>query len=155
MSQKLYISWAMFEDDIMDLTRQIEQSPHDFKRLLLVSRGGLTVGAALANTLTIKDVQSIAVESYSGEQQGQLRIINEFAFVDGEDLLIIDDLSDSGETLKFLKAKFPLAKTACLYTKPKGHDRADFSVRQYEHSQWLVFPWEIIGQKPQIQPKLG
>ncbi|MGE0207493.1 MAG: phosphoribosyltransferase, partial [Candidatus Babeliales bacterium] len=61
-------------------------------------------------------------------------------------ILIVDDLVDTGETMKFLieALKDSLPKTtikiATLYYKPTSCIKPDYYIE--ETTNWIVFPWE-------------
>ena len=62
-------------------------------------------------------------------------------------ILIIDDLVDSGHTLKTIKDYYTLLTntiihTAVLITKTKTKFLPDFSVETAPHDIWITFPYE-------------
>lgn len=61
---------------------------------------------------------------------------------DGENWLVVDDLVDSGETIKAVKQYFPKAVYVVLIAKPKGLMVADHYVQIVEQNIWVAFPWE-------------
>ncbi|MDA7599764.1 phosphoribosyltransferase family protein, partial [Alphaproteobacteria bacterium] len=74
---------------------------------------------------------------------------------DGEGWLIVDDLVDTGETAKALRAMMPKAHFATVYAKPAGRPLVDTFVTEVSQDTWIFFPWDmepqpstpIIGQK--------
>ena len=57
-------------------------------------------------------------------------------------LVVIDDLVDSGETAKIVKAMMPNSKFVTLYAKTSGKKQADLHLYDFSDKDWLVFPWE-------------
>ena len=55
---------------------------------------------------------------------------------------MIDDLVDSGETAKAVKAMLPKAHIATVYAKPAGLPIVDSYVTQVSQDTWIVFPWD-------------
>jgi hypoxanthine phosphoribosyltransferase len=67
-------------------------------------------------------------------------------FKDTEKVLIVDDLLDSGETIKIVKNCFVLrkagdVKVAVLLKKPTSCIEPDFCVR-HNVTSWVQFHWE-------------
>ena len=59
-----------------------------------------------------------------------------------EKTLIVDDLSDSGQTFHLLRKEFPQARYVSIYSKPAGLNEVDIYARELP-DQWIVFPWDI------------
>ena len=55
--------------------------------------------------------------------------------------LIVDDLSDSGNTIRLLRRSFPDACYVTVYAKPAGQADVDIFARELP-DRWLVFPWD-------------
>ena len=62
----------------------------------------------------------------------------------GQGWLVIDDLADTGATLRAVRALYPRARFAALYAKPQGRPQLDDYVTDVEQDRWLVFPWERL-----------
>ena len=90
-------------------------------------------------------IRTIDVQSYSNytDRQGQVRILEKPDLGnDGQGWLFVDEIADSGETIKALRTLFPGARFACLTTKDHGKNRCDFYAKSYAQDEWIVFPWE-------------
>lgn len=61
----------------------------------------------------------------------------------GKNLLVVDDVADSGRTLalvmELLEPNATAVRSAVLYTKPRTVIRPDYSWR--ETDLWITFPW--------------
>ena len=74
---------------------------------------------------------------------------------DGTGWLIVDDLVDTGETARALRAMMPKAHFATVYAKPAGRPLVDTFVTEVSQDTWIFFPWDmepkpstpIIGQR--------
>lgn len=128
---------------------------HSFKpaRILAVARGGLIPAAMLSHLLGVKEVGSIQLESYDGDEQGKIRMYHQAggnftAYWDKPDTLIVDDLWDSGQTHEWLHAVFPSAITTTLFYKDKP-ERSEHAHKIVSFpgsplgDHWIVFPWEL------------
>ena len=104
------------------------------KRLLviIVLKGGFVFGADLVRALSLENVrleiEFISLSSYGSQQKtsGEVRIVRDIEVqVAGRDVLIIDDVLDSGLTLKFardlmLSRGARRAAIAAMVNKPEG-----------------------------------
>lgn len=116
-----------------------------FAGIVAVTRGGLIPAAIVARELECRLVESISVVSYA-EEAGTAApphvIKPATAAGDGAGFLIVDDLVDSGETARAVRAALPRALFACLYAKPAGKPVADLFVAEVGQDTWILFPWD-------------
>ena len=62
---------------------------------------------------------------------------------DGEGVLIVDDLTDTGKTAGIVRAMLPKAHFATVYAKPKGRPLVDTFVTEVSQDTWIYFPWDM------------
>ena len=97
-----------------------------FGAIVCITRGGLVPAAIVAREIGIRVVETICIASYHEEQkQGELQVLKSIAKdvvgnLDGSDLLVIDDLVDTGATAKVVRELLPKAHFATIYAKPPG-----------------------------------
>ena len=157
MAEKLIISW----DDYNSIVEKLAIKIHDnYKPDLLIGimRGGAPIIDVLSRVFKLKCAY-LAVESYSGkgieDQQGKLIFSREMSSTVqnlGGNLLLCDDLSDTGVTLnrsiewlkKYppLKGKIKSIKTAVLWKKAKSTFKPDFCAVTLKTNPWIVQPFE-------------
>ena len=65
---------------------------------------------------------------------------------DGTGWLIIDDLVDTGTTLRVVRALLPGAHVATIYAKPAGRDLVDSFITEVSQDTWILFPWDTEAQ---------
>lgn len=142
-----YLTWDDVEKDCEALAVLVKDT--SFQAILGVARGGVVPALLVAKILDIAFYDVIGLSSYEGQKQtGTINLIKNPSMdlqtkcPDGEGLLIIDDLVDTGDTLSFLRLHYPKAIYAVPYAKPKGRDCADYVVKSFAQEEWLVFPWE-------------
>lgn len=111
--------------------------------LIAITRGGLVPTAFLAQALDIRRIDTLCIASYDERAQGETDILKcpETAG-DGAGWVVVDDLADSGETLRTVRRLLPGATFACLYAKPEGERDTDLFVKAVPQETWVVFPWE-------------
>mgnify|MGYP003640345691 FL=1 len=62
------------------------------------------------------------------------------------EMLIIDDIADSGITLEEWKQEFNVPKFATLHYKTISKVKPDFHVKEIEEDYgWIVYPWEKVN----------
>ena len=144
--KKLYYGYDLFIND----TQILVDKSRDFKPeiLLAVARGGLTLSHLMAQAFNIRDLYTLNSIHYDGEKK--LDSFDVFNIPDlswANRVLIIDDIVDSGETMKeilfILKEKFQNIefKIATLFYKNTALIKPDFSIR--EANEWIDFFWEV------------
>ena len=109
MSKKLIIDWNEYNRSIDELAVQISESGFKPSFIICIARGGLRVGDILSRIFKVK-CGYLGVESYSSAGEGKVSDVqNELTFardlsttskVYGENVLVTDDLIDTGVTLE-------------------------------------------------------
>ncbi|AXH15489.1 phosphoribosyltransferase [Malaciobacter mytili] len=144
--EKFYYSYEEFKKD----TQKLVDSCRDYEPdiLLAVARGGLTLSHLMAQALNMRNLYSLNSIHYEGELK--LDTFNIFNIPDvshAKRVLVIDDIVDSGETmreiLKVLREKFPTVefKLATIFYKTTAVLQPDYTVR--EAKEWIDFFWEV------------
>ncbi len=114
------ISWKEFEEDIKCLVDLIRPKRKKYSWIYPIPKNGLYVAELLANSLFTP----------------LLLDFNNPLILNGDNILIVDDLIDSGETL----SKYKNYDKAVLYVKNNNEDKVNYFVRKSQN--WLQFPWE-------------
>ena len=135
---------------LLELALDIRSSGFKTDLIVGVSRGGWAPARVLSDLLENTRTASMKVEFYVGLGKTSSRPVvtqpvGENAF--GKNVLIVDDVSDTGESLKVaidhLTEKGAKAiKTATLYYKPHSKFKPDFFVEST--GDWIIFPWERL-----------
>lgn len=119
-------------------------------RLVTLAKGGWPMTRSLVDFLQIDHVASIGVKFYSGINQklSQPEIYQEIPVsVEGETVLLFDDVADTGESLEFvyqylLEKKVKKVITATLFYKPHSKFLPDYYGA--ETKDWIIFPHDIV-----------
>lgn len=143
MTNKTYLNWEEFHQDVKQLCQKIKASGN-YNKIVAISRGGLVPAGILAYELNIRSTEVINVATYIDDVHLKLEKIDKPENVGevNEQTLIVDDLVDSGQTFEVLRQTFPKAKYVSVYTKNKSKDNADIFARELP-DEWIVFPWDI------------
>lgn len=142
-------SWDQLGHLCFKLGRQINAAGKKYDRIAVIAKGGLTWSRVLADLLNIPNIEVVQVKLYRGIGQKfhKPEIIQEVkADITGEEILLFDDVADSGKTLEFvknllLKQGAESVDTATLFFKPSSKIIPDFF--DHQTNAWIVFPHEI------------
>ena len=144
--KKYYYSYSEFIVDISNLSNQIKEYKPD--AILAVARGGLTISHFLAQALNIRRVLTLNSIHYDNDKKlDSLEIFNIPSLSSYKKVVIVDDIIDSGETLKeillLLQNRYQHCefKLATIFYKSTAVIKADYSVK--EAFDWIDFFWEV------------
>lgn len=145
------VSWEQFHRDGKALAWRLSPEKSRFKALVCITRGGIVPAAIVARELEIRIIDTVCVSSYHEYQdQGVLEVLKEVSDhvrsiggEQGEDILIIDDLVDTGKTAKCVRDMLPKAHFATIYAKPQGRPLVDTFVTAVSQDTWIYFPWDL------------
>ncbi|MGR3199510.1 MAG: xanthine phosphoribosyltransferase, partial [Paracoccus sp. (in: a-proteobacteria)] len=132
----------------------------EWRAVVAVTRGGLVPAMIVARELDIRTIDTISIRSYKGVAaeagQGQLEVLKRpdaELMGDGDGILVVDDLVDSGRTLELIREMYPKAHLATVYAKPKGKPMVASYVTEVSQDTWIFFPWDMALQY--VQPFRG
>ena len=142
------VSWDQFHRDCRALTWRLnEVGP--FKAVIAITRGGLVPAAIVARELGVRVIDTVCIASYAHTEQGELTVLkgisDEAARLgegSGKNLLIVDDLVDTGKTARLVRDMLPDAHFATVYAKPKGRPLVDTFITEVSQDTWIFFPWD-------------
>ena len=142
------MKYYSYEDFRID-TKKLLSNVAGFEPQVIVgiARGGLTLAHALAEGMDIRKVQTIRTELYDEtSKRDMLSIFGECDFIGVSKVLVVDDISDSGDTLKavmpYLASKNTNIefKSCTLFYKQTSSYEPDFWIN--EADDWIDFFWE-------------
>ena len=143
-----HISWDQMHRDSRALAWRLE-GRKQWKGVLAVTRGGMVPAMIISRELDIRTVDTISIKSYDHQKQKDAIILkkpDQSLVRDGENILIIDDLVDTGKTLSLVKEIYPRAHFATVYAKPKGKGMVDTFITEVSQDTWIFFPWDMALQ---------
>jgi hypoxanthine phosphoribosyltransferase len=151
----LYVTWDEYHRLIERLSLGIHESGWHFDSLLCLARGGLRVGDIISRIYDMP-LAILAASSYreaTGRSQGALDIGEYITMTKGTlegNLLLVDDLVDSGVTLRrvieHLKQRFPAVaeiRTGVVWYKACSSFVPDYYVEYLPTNPWIHQPFEV------------
>ena len=152
-------NWEEIEGYIRELALKISDSKNNFDAIVCIWRGGACPSRLLSDFLNIDTIYNITIKYYEDIQQQKVKpiIIQQMQTdLTGKNILIIDDVSDSGDSLIAAKNFCEIQKcasitTATIYIKSWTKFIPDFYVKKTE--AWIIFPWECIEMLEKLTQK--
>ena len=152
-----HVSWDQLHRDARALAWRLDgHGPDDggWRAVVGITRGGMAPAMIVARELDIRTVDTISVKSYhagggKADQRREAEVLkapDANVMGDGEGILVIDDLVDSGKTLELVRSMYPKAHFACVYAKPEGEKQADTYITSVSQDTWIFFPWDTEPQ---------
>lgn len=141
----LYYSYDNFKKDTNSLLKQVKEFQPD--AIIGIARGGLSLSHALAEGLEIRDVQTLRTELYDkSSKRDEITIHNNCNLRELKRVLVVDDISDSGETLKAVMRELQEQnknvefKACTLFYKKTSVYEPEFWIN--DAGEWIDFFWE-------------
>ncbi len=150
-TEYLFLTPEKIYDLTYELGENIKKSGFIPDCLIGISRGGLWVVRNIADFFNIEDVHIIRVIYYKDIKTTQSRpnLIQDIdkKYLKNKKILIVDDVSDTGNSLDFTvnllrKKGIKDFKTATIHFKPWSIFKPDYFIE--ETDKWVIYPWEIV-----------
>jgi hypoxanthine phosphoribosyltransferase len=149
----LYVSWDEYHMLTERLALKVHASGWAFDQILCLARGGMRPGDVLSRVFD-KPLAIMSTSSYRAEAgtiQGRLDIAKYITLPKGElagRVLLVDDLADSGITLKAVVDRLrgmpsiTELRSAVLWVKGVSGYTPDYFVEKLPTSPWIHQPFE-------------
>lgn len=119
----IFYDWDELQFDIGELEKKLRLLNFTFKNIYGIPRGGLVIAVMLSHRLGIPLVMAKSKIS--------------------DDTLIVDDISDTGKTLKkFIKRNNTVAT---LWVSPRTKTMPTVFCKVVPDNKWIVFPFETLA----------
>lgn len=146
IEKELIISWDDFEKYADNIVTDIENAGKKYDVIVGVARGGLFLAGYLAYHLQVKEVDIINVRTYEDRKIVDPRVLDLPKTIRGNNVLLVDDILDSGTTFQILDDWMNQTNKRCdravLVDKGKSAIKADYVGIGVSGDFWVVYPWE-------------
>jgi xanthine phosphoribosyltransferase len=142
--QSRIVTWGEVHRDARFLVRKLMKLG-PWKGIIALTRGGLVPAAIVAREMDIHMIDTLCISAYADQKIGTVNVLKEpwqAVKERGEGWLLVDDLVDTGTTMKAARKLLPKAHFATVYAKPNGADMVDTYVHRVEQMAWVYFPWD-------------
>lgn len=147
---RLFYSWQNFDTDIVSIVKQIDNSSWIPDYIVGVKRGGLIPAIKLSHCFDKPMIMMSCQLRDNKDNQVRLYEVEEIPI--DKNILIVDDICDSGVTLSKIILEFYMngfnidnVKTCSLFYNNEQNFIVDYAARNLNRSkdkEWIVFPWE-------------
>ncbi len=148
-----YVSWKEIEEWTKGIRKMVVENNYNPDIIIGIARGGLVPARMVADYLFKKDLLSIKTEHWglTATINGKAVLKEKLNYdVTGKKVLIVDDITDTGESMKlsynYVKSLNPadVKTTSMLYIDGSNYT-PDFYGKglSKEEWAWFVFPWNV------------
>jgi len=143
------VYWEEFVALCQQVGEQIVAADQKIDALVSLAKGGWPIGRIVADVLGVRQGYSIGMETYSGinVHASEPVVYQDISsqVVVGKTVLLVDDVADSGVSLRFAQQHLialgaARVVTATSFFKPHSSIRPDFFAA--ETTAWILFPFE-------------
>lgn len=162
--KKVYYNWSQIEGACLDIVRQINQDNFKPAYIVGISRGGLVPAVLLSQYLNIPmHPLSVMLRDHVYTETNCWMAVDAHR---GTNILIVDDINDSGATINWIKNDWQSAcipnhsawndlvwrnnvRVATIVENAYSSEQTDYTweVDNKEEEIWRVFPWEEFWHK--------
>lgn len=146
---------SVFRDVIDDLAADVA-ADYDPDTVVWINKGGASLGPRVAHYFGELPVGSITAESYEDGEQGDLTLYDHALDQVRGNVLLMDDIADSGRTLKAVEEELDahdrveVVRTAAIHVSDDCNHPPDYRHETVPDDIWVVYEWEEIPDG--IQP---
>lgn len=146
------ISWGQVYGLSRQLASRIREAGIVPEVIVAIARGGVIPARILCDFFSVYELLTLRVEHYTkgAQPQPMARIVGALSGqVAGRQVLLVDDVSDTGDTLRLAVEHLRCAEPAELKTAVLHHKRTatyipDFYGTELRRWYWLVYPWAVL-----------
>lgn len=156
-------NWNYIYDLCRDLSSIVIESGYEPDIIVALARGGWFAGRMVCDFLGISDLISLKVEHYVGTarlgDECKVRYPITEEMVKGKQVLIVDDIADTGKSLlhasTYVKEFNPGdCRTGVLQLLFTSETVPDYFAEFLENWTWVVYPWNFIEDMIDLTAKL-
>lgn len=159
--KKIYHTWQDVENQVQEILRQLHLSNWEPDYVVGLTRGGLVPANLISQYLEVPmETLKVSLRDDNSLPESNLWMAEDAYY--GKKILIVDDINDSGATLKWIQEnweEFHPSKpepwstiwnstvrfAVLVNNEASEYKRIDYSsvdINKAEEDSWIVFPWE-------------
>lgn len=146
------ISWEAVYRLARRLALRIREAGLQPEVVVAIARGGVVPARILCDFLSVYELLTLRVAHYTkgAQKKPEACIVTPLAGdIGGRRVLLVDDVSDTGDTLRIAVEQLRRAAPAALKTVVLHHKRTatytpDLFADEVSSWRWLIYPWAVI-----------
>ena len=146
-------NWEYLYARCRDVADDVRADAFEPDVVVALARGGWFAGRCLCDFLGLDDLTSLKMEHYVGTAQKAGEPVVRYPMpegsVAGKDVLVVDDIADTGGSLRraheYVTEREPAAvRTATLQLMATSEFEPDYVGERLERWTWVVYPWNFV-----------
>ncbi|CCQ37370.1 probable phosphoribosyltransferase [Natronomonas moolapensis 8.8.11] len=146
-------NWEYIYGLCRDVADEIKSAEFEPDVVVALARGGWFAGRCLCDFLGLDDLTSLKMEHYVGTgvktDEPQVRYPMPDGSVGGKDVLVIDDIADTGGSISraheyVTERDAASVRTATLQLLGTSEFEPEFVGERLETWTWVVYPWNFL-----------
>ncbi|NHN42280.1 phosphoribosyltransferase [Halorubellus sp. JP-L1] len=146
-------NWEYIYSLCRDVSNDVKRDEFEPDVVVALARGGWFAGRCICDFLGLDDLASLKMEHYVGTaekaDEPQVRYPMPEGSVEGKDVLIIDDIADTGGSIRraeeyVTERDAGEVRTATLQLLDTSEFEPDYVGENLEEWAWMVYPWNFI-----------
>lgn len=155
-------TWDELQGLAKTVAIKVRQAQYKPDIIIALARGGLVPARQLSDLLAIKDVATIKVEHWGVTANKDQKAVLKYPInidLTGKKVLVVDDITDTGESLmvaiEFLKTLKPAEiRTSTLQHIPSSKYVPDFYGETLSEWTWIIYPWNFLEDMVSLVGKI-
>lgn len=145
-------SWEEMRSLSEDVAKKIISSGFRPDYIVAIVRGGMVPAMNLSDILGVYDVLTLRVRHWGATAVKNKKAVLDIplsADIEGKRILLVDDLTDTGDSIKLalehLGCMRPAeVRSAVLIHKSSSSVVPDYYAEKEEEWKWIIFPWNLF-----------
>jgi hypoxanthine phosphoribosyltransferase len=146
-------NWEYIYGLCRNVSNQVKAADFEPDVVVALARGGWFAGRCICDFLGLDDLTSLKMEHYVGTgrkaDEPQVRYPMPEGSVEGKDVLVIDDIADTGGSIRraheyVTDRDCATVRTATLQLLQTSEFEPEFVGERLEEWTWVVYPWNFI-----------
>ncbi len=146
-------NWEYIYGLCRNVSNAVKRADFEPDVVVALARGGWFAGRCICDFLGLDDLTSLKMEHYVGAadkaDEAQIRYPMPEGSVKGKDVLVIDDIADTGGSIRraneyVTDRDAATIRTATLQLLNTSSFEPDFVGERLETWTWVVYPWNFI-----------
>lgn len=146
------VTWERFHALTRQLAFAIRLAPYHPDLIVAIGRGGYMSARIMSDYLDVFDLTDVKIEHYHVAHKERFARIRYplAADVSGKRVLLVDDVSDSGDTFEVAirhlceRGEPAELRTAVLHHKLVSIFTPDFIAEVVREWRWIIYPWAVM-----------